>query len=60
MKIKKLDFRVNLGVDKEFEKAIDAARLSSRMTKTGYIRHALLTDLINKGFMPAKSMKVTT
>lgn len=59
MKIKKLDFRVNLGVDQEFEKALDAARLSSRMTKTGYIRYTLLKDLIDKGFMPAKSMKVS-
>ena len=34
MNIKKLDFRVNLGVDDEFEKALDAARMSRRMTKT--------------------------
>lgn len=60
MNIKKLDFRVNLAIDKELDKAIEAARISSRMTKTGYIRHTVLKDLIDKGFMPAKSMKVTT
>ena len=59
MKIKKLDFRVNLAVDKDFDKAIDAARQLSRMTKTGYIRDTLLNDLIDKGFMPSKSMKVS-
>ena len=60
MNIKKLDFRVNLGIDKEFGQALDAARLSRRMTKTGYIRDTLLKDLINKGFMPANSMKDLT
>lgn len=52
MTTKKLDFRVNLGVDPEFEKALDAARRSKRMTKTGYIRDTLVNDLIAKGFLP--------
>lgn len=52
MKFKKFDFRVNLGMDDELEKALDAARLSKRTTKTGYIRDMLLENLIKGGFLP--------
>jgi hypothetical protein len=55
MSTKKLDFRVNIGVDPEFKAAIDAARRSKRMTKTGYIRDTLVNDLIAKGFLKTKT-----
>lgn len=51
MNTKKLDFRVNIGIDPEFEEALDAARRSKRMTKTGYIRNTVVNDLIEKGFL---------
>lgn len=57
MNTKKLDFRVNLGVDKDFEQALDAARTSRRMTKTGFIRETLLSELRRTGFMPKATAK---
>ena len=54
MNIKKLDLRINLGIDTDFNKALSAAVKSKRMTKTGYIRDTLLNDLVLKGFLPIK------
>jgi hypothetical protein len=48
---------VNLGIDPEFEEALDAARRSKRMTKTGYIRNTVVNDLIEKGFLSASKAK---
>ncbi|XYD07082.1 hypothetical protein R1A27_18170 [Methylobacterium sp. NMS12] len=56
MNIKKLDFRVSLDVDPEFESALDAARKSKRMTKAGYVRDTLVNDLIAKGFLKPSVM----
>lgn len=55
MKIKKLNLQVSFGIDPEFDAALNAATLSKRMTKTGYIRDTLLTDLVERGFMKPKT-----
>lgn len=57
MNTKKLDFRVNLGIDHGLDQALEAARNSRRMTKTGFIREALLSELRRTGFMPQANTK---
>lgn len=57
MNIKKLDFRLNIGVDAELVQALDAARRPRRMTKTAFVRDALVGELTRTGFMSASKVE---